>query len=453
MKKWIVVLAVLVVLGLALPVSNLIIEMPPNALTSLATDDPLLAKVLPVFAEKCTNCHSTEYFLPFYAKFPVAQGIIEKDILQGLRWFDMVEGLQSDPISEVALAKIEHSVVNRSMPPAPYLMLHWNHALSGEEETGILAWVAEARAKHYRTEGVADASAHEAVQPIPQSVPVDERKVALGDKLFHDKRLSGDDTISCASCHALDKGGTDQAQFATGIGGQMGDINSPTCLNALFQFKQFWDGRAATLEEQADGPVNNPIEMGSNWPQAVAKLIQDAALMQEFVAVYPSGPSKETCIDAIAEFERSLYTPNSAVDKYLYGDEAALTSEEKRGFGLFNTSGCAMCHVGKALGGQSFEIMGLARDYFADRGNVKKPDNGRFNVTNNEKDRHKFKVPMLRNVALTFPYFHDGSTSDLKEAVDTMAKYQLGLDLADADLVAITAFLDAATGEYKGVRL
>lgn len=453
MKKLLVVLIVLVLLGLALPVSNLIIKMPPNALTSLKTDDALFAKVLPVLGEKCANCHSAEYFLPFYAKFPLAKGIIEGDVTRGLRWFDMFEGLMATPVSEVALAKIEHSVAHNTMPPTPYLMLHWNHAVSSAERADILEWVKETRAKHYVTQGVADVLANNPVQPIPRNLTFDERKVALGDKLFHDKRLSGDDTVSCASCHALDKGGTDQAQFATGIGGQMGDINSPTCFNALFQFKQFWDGRAADLVEQADGPVNNPIEMGSNWTQAVGKLTQDAAFMQEFLAVYPAGPSKETCIDAIAEFERTLNTPNSAVDKYLYGDEAALTAQEKHGFDLFNSAGCAMCHVGKAMGGQSFELMGLARDYFADRGSVKKPDNGRFNVTNDEKDRHRFKVPILRNIALTFPYFHDGSTSDLNEAVDVMAKYQLGLDLPDADLAALTAFLKATTGEYKGVTL
>ena len=453
MKKVLILIVVLVLLGLALPVSNLIIQLPPNALTAMKTDDPLLAKALPVLAEKCVNCHSSEYFLPFYAKFPVAKGIIEKDIREGLRWFDLMEGMQANPVSEVTLAKVEHVLLEGNMPPMRYLALHWNHAISSQEKADLLAWVKDVRAKNYRTEGVAEAYANEVIQPIPLSLPQDERIVALGEKLFNDKRLSGDDTVSCATCHALDKGGTDQEQFATGIANQMGDINSPTVYNAMFAFTQFWDGRAATLEEQADGPVNNPIEMGSNWTQAVGKLTQDPAFMQEFLAVYPGGPTKESCIDAIAAFERTLYTPNSAVDKFLRGDTNALNAEEKRGFELFKEHGCATCHAGKAMGGLTYEHMGLARDYFAARGNVKKPDNGRFNVTNDEKDRGKFKVPTLRNIALTFPYFHDGSTSDLKEAVNIMAKYQKGLDLPDADLTAIAAFLKAATGEYKGAKL
>jgi len=339
------------------------------------------------------------------------------------------------------------------MPPTQYLLLHWSHRLSADEKAALLAWVADVRAKHYAAAWTAPRFANEPVQPLPQSVALDPAKVALGDKLYHDVRLSADDTLSCASCHGLDKGGTDQAQFSTGIDGQVGDINSPTTFNAGFHFAQFWDGRAATLEDQADGPVNNPIEMGSNWPQVVGKLQQDEALMAEFLAVYPEGPSKESVTDAIGAFERSLVTPDSAFDKYLMGDETALTDNQQRGYALFKDYHCATCHVGMAMGGQSYEYMGLVADYFAARGNVQKADFGRFNVTENEADRHKFKVPSLRNIALTYPYFHDGSTSDLKEAVRTMATYNVGVTLPEADVAAIVAFLESLTGKYKGALL
>lgn len=456
MKKLLIALVVCAVLVLALPVSNLIIKMPPNTLSKMKPADPLFAKVAPILAEKCVNCHSEEYRLPFYAKFPVAKGIIEQDMLMGLRAFDLMAGLkdaETKPAPEPVLAMIEHVVSLGTMPPSHYLLLHWNHALSEQEKADLQAWVRETRIKHYGTEGVAEAHAGGVIQPIPQSVPGDPAKITLGDKLYHDTRLSGDNTLSCASCHGLDKGGTDQARFSTGIRGQMGDINAPTTLNAGFQFMQFWDGRAPTLAAQADGPVNNPIEMGSNWAEAVPKLQQDAVLMQEFTAVYPEGPGKETVTDAIAAFEQSLITPNSAVDRYLMGDEQALNADEKRGMELFLAHGCAMCHVGKLLGGQSFELMGVRRDYFKDRGGVQKPDYGRFNFTQNERDRFKLKVPTLRNIALTFPYFHDGSTSDLKEAVAVMAKYQRGLDLPDRELEQITAFLKALTGELRGKKL
>jgi cytochrome c peroxidase len=231
----------------------------------------------------------------------------------------------------------------------------------------------------------------------------------------------------------------------------VGDINSPTTYNAGFHFVQFWDGRAADLEEQADGPVNNPVEMASSWPEVIGKLEKDEALKKEFVAVYPDGYSSENIRNAIAEFERSLVTPDSRFDKFLVGDTEALSRDEREGHRLFMDRGCAACHVGKILGGQSYEKMGEHGDYFADRGGeVKKADLGRFNVTGKEADRHRFKVPTLRNVEQTAPYFHDGATTNLRDAVKIMARYQTddGLTNQEAELVA--RFLRSLTGEYGG---
>jgi len=230
----------------------------------------------------------------------------------------------------------------------------------------------------------------------------------------------------------------------------MGDINSPTVFNSGFHFVQFWDGRAKDLAEQADGPVNNPIEMGSNWVEVISKLEQDAELVAAFTAVYPDGLRKEHFLDAIATFEESLITPNSAFDKYLKGDAEALTATQKEGYELFKEFSCANCHVGKNIGGQTYEEMGRAEDYFETRGDVIKPDHGRFNVTNQEVDRHRFKVPTLRNITLTYPYFHDGSVVNLAEAVRTMARVQVGKDISDDEVAKVLAFLNALTGEYQG---
>ncbi|MCX7824857.1 MAG: cytochrome-c peroxidase [Verrucomicrobiae bacterium] len=451
-SKLVIVLIVLVLVALALPVSNLVVGLPSNSLTKAKVDDATTAKALMIIGQKCANCHSTEVVRPFYASLPPAKGIVERDIRVGTRELNYLEALlpsDNQPVSEVVLAKTEHAIQVGSMPPTPYLMLHWNGALSGAEKQALLDWVRAVRAKHYVVAGVAPQFQNDPVQPLPEKVDLDARKVALGDKLYHDKRLSKDNSLACAGCHDLAKGGTDQQQYSKGVGGQLGGINAPTTFNAGFQFKQFWDGRAATLEEQADGPPNNPIEMASNWPEIIGKLKQDAEFTKEFTAVYPEGFSKETITSAIATFERTLLTP-SRFDKFLRGQADALTADEKRGYELFKSHGCATCHAGKILGGQSFELMSRHGDYIADRGNRTDADLGRYSVTKREDDRGKFKVPTLRNIAITFPYFHDGTVKELKQAVEYMAKYQLGKTLAAADTDAMLKFLHALTGEYNG---
>jgi cytochrome c peroxidase len=249
----------------------------------------------------------------------------------------------------------------------------------------------------------------------------------------------------------LARGGTDQAPTSTGIGGAVGPINSPTTYNSGLFLRQFWDGRAADLEEQAAGPVHNPIEMGSNWDEVIPKLEEDPAYVEAFAALYPDqGLTGDSIVDAIAVFERSLITPNSRFDRFLKGDGEAITEQELRGYELFKDIGCANCHVGAAMGGQSFERMGLKDDYFADRGDITDVDAGQFNFTGKEEDRFKFKVPTLRNIAVTFPYFHDGQTDNLKDAVAIMSKYQEGRQLSDEEADLIVAFLQTLTGEYEG---
>ena len=287
-------------------------------------------------------------------------------------------------------------------------------------------------------------------RPLPQWVKLDAEKVALGNKLFHDTRLSGDNTVACASCHALTRGGVDGRPHSIGIHGAEGGINAPTVLNSGFNFVQFWDGRAATLEEQVNGPVTNDKEMGSTWPQVIEKLKQDENYVTQFAQIYSTPPSPEAVRDAIATFERSLITPNSPFDRYLRGDGAAMSASAQRGYQLFQSYGCIACHQGMNLGGNMYQTMGVMDNYFADRGHPTEADLGRYNVTHLDDDKHKFRVPSLRNVALTAPYFHDGSANTLQQAVTVMAKYQLGRSVPERDMTDLVAFLESLTGKLGG---
>ncbi len=448
-----IVVFIAVILVLALPLSNLAAGLPKNnSIAKMASDDQAFVAARDIISQKCVNCHTAEYVMPMYAFLPGARGLIENDIKLGTEFLNFQEALQpakGRAVSEVVLAKVEHTLATGSMPPARYRALHWNGGLTEEEKVDLTNWIRDVRKAHYGSGTAAAEFAAEVIQPVPDSVEADAAKVALGDRLFHDTRLSKDNSISCASCHALDRGGTDRRQYSIGVGNAEGGINSPTVYNSGLHFVQFWDGRAADLEEQADGPVNNPIEMASNWDEVCAKLNEDREFSQAFNAVYPEGPSKETMIDAIATFENTLLTPNCRLDRYLKGDTEALSVQEQEGYRLFKGIGCATCHVGKDMGGQSYEKLGRKKDYFAGR-DLTDADNGRFNVTKNEADRHTFKTPTLRNIAQTAPYLHNGEMTDLAEVVKLMAEYQMGRAVTSREVAAITAFLNTLTGEYKG---
>lgn len=291
----------------------------------------------------------------------------------------------------------------------------------------------------------------EPIQPLPQVTDLDHRKVALGRQLFHDPGLSANGRISCASCHDLQGGGVapGQTHAPPGVSGRAVAINVPTVFNAGFNYLQFWDGRAQTLEDQIDGPIHNPDEMGLNWPAVLKVLRADRAYRRSFQAAYGGPPSERTVKDAIATYERSLVTPDAPFDRYLKGDRDALGAEALRGYELFKSYGCASCHQGVNVGGNMLQVFGVVDNYFKARGNITEHDLGRYNVTGDDYDRHVFKVPSLRNVALTAPYFHDGSAATLDEAVDIMARYQLGRQLGPPDRAALVAFLESLTGVYK----
>lgn len=289
------------------------------------------------------------------------------------------------------------------------------------------------------------------VQPLPQSLDLDADQVELGRRLFHDVRLSVDGTVSCASCHALDRYGVDGLPVSRGVQGRRGEVNAPTVYNSGFNFRQFWDGRAASLEEQAGGPIENPVEMAASWPQLLARLERDDGLRALANRAYGRRLDQAMVRAALATFERSLITPGAPFDRYLRGDAAALDERARLGWQRFRDLGCIACHQGINLGGNMYATLGAMGDYFGGRP-ATRADLGLFNLTGREGDRHKFKVPGLRNVAETAPYFHDGRIATLDEAVEVMARLQLGLDLAEEDRDSLVAFLNSLTGRPQGGR-
>ena len=296
---------------------------------------------------------------------------------------------------------------------------------------------------------LAPARAAEPVQPIEPARNVNAAQAELGKKLWFDPRLSRSGFISCNSCHNLSMGGSDNLKTSIGDKWQKGPINSPTVLNSSLNVAQFWDGRAKDLKEQAGGPIANPGEMAFSHDLAVDMLRSIPQYVAEFKQVF--GHDKLTINEvttAIAAFEETLVTPNARFDKWLKGDKQAINAQELRGYELFKGSGCVACHNGPNLGGTSFQKMGLVEPYQTDN-----PAEGRYAVTKNDAERFNFKVPTLRNVELTYPYFHDGAADTLAQAVDTMGRIQLGRKFSEQENADIVAFLKTLTGEQPQIVL
>ena len=283
----------------------------------------------------------------------------------------------------------------------------------------------------------------EPITVIPQKIIVDTEKADLGKLLFFDTILSRDNTVSCASCHDLNNGGDDNLKFSFGINAQEGDINAPTVYNAVFNFRQFWNGSAKDLAEQAKGPIENPIEMGNTFENLI-KTLNNTSYQNRFKNIYSDGITKNNIVDAIAEFEKTLTTPNSPFDKYLRGDKNAITQKQMDGYALFKSKGCIACHHGINVGGNLYNKFGVMKDIESKR-------LGRYEVTKNEGDKYYFKVPSLRNIAKTSPYLHDGRFKKLEDTVKFMAHYQLGRTISQEDVDKVVAFLNSLTGEIPKV--
>jgi cytochrome c peroxidase len=291
--------------------------------------------------------------------------------------------------------------------------------------------------------------ANEPIQPIRPVQDINLAQVELGKKLYFDPRLSRSGFISCNSCHNLSMGGTDNLRTSIGHNWQEGPINAPTVLNSSMNLAQFWDGRAKDLQAQAGGPIANPGEMASNHTLAIEILESIPEYVLEFKQVFDKDKiTIDEVTQAIAEFEKTLVTPNSRFDQWLLGNTNAITSDEKAGYELFKNSGCVACHNGPAVGSNSFQKMGLVEPY-----NANSPAEGLSAVTGNDADRFKFKVPTLRNVELTYPYFHDGEAHTLSSAVDTMGRIQLGKKFTADENAKIVAFLKTLTGSQPNFLL
>lgn len=286
----------------------------------------------------------------------------------------------------------------------------------------------------------------ELITPIPLEVEHNPKKALLGKKLFFDTRLSRDNSVSCSSCHLLDQGGDDNLQFSVGIKGQIGNINAPTVYNSVFNLAQFWDGRASTLQNQALEPVENPIEMGDDFENVVIKLKKDKNLKKEFKKHYKDGITAFNITDAIAHFEKTLITPNAPFDKYLRGDKTAISKDAKDGYKLFVEYGCISCHNGVNIGGNLFQKVGLIKEFQTDIKSL-----GKFDLTGDKSDINYFKVPSLRNISQTAPYFHDGSVWDLTSAINVMFSIQLGVIAPKDDIKKIKSFLETLDGEIPKI--
>jgi cytochrome c peroxidase len=294
------------------------------------------------------------------------------------------------------------------------------------------------------------AAPQEPIVPIPLSLALDPSRVALGARLFHEVRLSHDNTRACATCHPLERGGMDGRPRAITAQGTPHPRNTPTIFNVGLNAALNWDGVATTLEAQAEIVLLHPNLMHTTWPDLLAKLQADADYVARFTTAYAGGLTPATVVDALASFERSLLTPNARFDRYLRGERQALTAPEQQGYRLFKAYGCVACHQGINIGGNMYQKFGIFAAPDAMGSPAAAADPGRYGVTMVARDRAVFRVPSLRNVAVTAPYFHDGRAATLEEAVDTMARVQLGRTIPPEEIGVIVQFLQTLTGDYHG---
>jgi cytochrome c peroxidase len=290
----------------------------------------------------------------------------------------------------------------------------------------------------------------EPIEPLPRTLVLDPVRVALGEQLFSDRRLSADRSQSCADCHPIARGGMDGRPRAVRRGAGAPLRNTPTIFNVGFDLFLNWDGATESLPVH-DGKVMASVAlMGMTWTELLPRLRSDPDYVARFARRYPTGITADTVLDALAEYERSLYTPDARMDRYLRGERAALSADEQQGYRLFKSYGCIACHQGINIGGNLVQKFGVFEDTSAGRRPGDPIDLGRFNATHDAADREVFRVPSLRNVAVTAPYFHDGRAPTLAVAVRTMARVQLGRAISEDDVQKIVAFLGTLTGQYRG---
>ena len=435
-----------------------------------------------VLEYKCAACHAADAKPNSFLNL-LSLGLMQRHVNAAKATFTL-ERDRSLHSGVVDYLKMDRVLSTRRMPPASYSAVHIGTALTPADVAALR--------HHYKPEG-AQARMFMAINPAPAPANrAEQARLLLGQLLFNDPRLSTTNEVSCASCHDLTKGGTDNKPKSDGVPGtdgkpQQGGVNAPSVYNAAGNIRQFWDGRAANLKEQAGGPPLNPVEMGYQYPedwQAIAdKLGKDPRLAALFALAYgDAGITGETITDAIAAYEATLVTPDSDFDRYLKGDTGALTTEQKQGLKKYVLYGCATCHAGPTLGGISFENINTHADLreLATKGipgthasraedatcAACHPDGvepaaaknaeyqegafGRMDFTKDPAHKDLFRVPNLRNVALTWPYFHTGTVDSLEDAVRIMCITENGIVPSESAVREITAFLRAQTGKLNG---
>ncbi len=415
-----------------------------------ATADAVAKEVLDM---KCAACHAQDATYSKFLNF-FSCGLLRDHVEGAKRAFTLTPDA-SVRSGNVDYLKMDYVLRTRRMPPASYSAVHFGSRLTPLD-------VAILRQKYKESGAVARTFAPIAPAVEP-TTDLEAARIYLGYLLYHDGRLSTNNKVSCSSCHDLTRGGTDNLPKSEGVPGpdglpQLGGVNAPTNLNAAGHIRQFWDGRAADLKEQAGGPPLNPVEMGfacaEDWNIIAHKLSNDPEIVALFAYVFGDrGINADTITTAIAAYEQMLVTPDSAFDRYLKGDDKALTEAQKAGMKSFVELGCATCHSGPALGGISFEYINT----YADMRALATPTDykeGAFGLRDfSKKEEHKdmFRVPTLRNVALTAPYFHTGTVNSLQEAVSIMMKTQNGAGVSNEETAKnITRFLEAQTGKLYG---
>jgi cytochrome c peroxidase len=404
-----IVVIILAVTGLlivlAMPISNYFLVRKP---IQIVGGGPQFEPVSKIMQASCADCHSPGLVgNPIYAQFPLAKDLIQKDIREAQSAFALTEdelsGVEKIPAAD--MARIATVVTEGTMPPFKYTAMHWDARLTHKQRDAIFAYV-QARQD--------DDGAALAVIPQHNPFKLDHKKVALGEKLFFDKRLSRAESVSCASCHALDKGGADAHS------------NAPTVFNSAFNFRQFADGHSSNLIEQAKEHIADAAVMNADITTMAAKLGRDPTYGAMARAAYGSELTASDLVESLVCYEKTLITPDCAFDRYLRGDKEALNEREKLGYQLFMEKNCAGCHNGVGVGGMSM-AKGLSGK--------------------------KIKVPLLRNIALTGPYFSNGSAKTLNQAVDVMAQKMAGSKLSPSENQALVAFLRTLTGKYRGQKL
>ena len=422
-------------------------ELPPM---EPAKADAVAREVLEL---KCASCHAQDATYSKFLNF-LSFGLMRDHVEGAKRAFTLTPD-SSVRSGNVDYLKMDYVLRTRRMPPASYSAVHFGSRLTPTD-------VAILRNKYKETGAAARAFAP--ISPAPATDNhLEQARIYLGYLLYHDGRLSTNNQVSCSSCHDLTRGGTDNLAKSKGVPGpdglpQLGGVNAPTTFNAAGNIRQFWDGRAADLKEQAGGPPLNPVEMGfscvEDWDIIAHKLSCDPGMVALFAYVFGDhGITADTITTAIAAYEQTLVTPDSAFDQYLKGDEKALTDSQKAGMKSFVDLGCATCHSGPTLGGISFEYINTHGDLraMATPSDYQEGAFGLRDFTKKEEHKDMFRVPNLRNVALTAPYFHTGTVNSLQEAVRIMISTQNGAGAASDETVKnITRFLEAQTGKLYG---